>query len=35
MIADWLFHNGVEYFYERDYEFKTATPDHAQYQPDF
>jgi len=35
MIADWLFYNGVNYEYERDYEHDTATPTHRQYAPDF
>lgn len=35
MIANWLFYNGVDYQYERDYEHETATADHSQYQPDF
>ena len=35
MIADWLFYNGVNYVYERCYEFDTATATHRQYFPDF
>jgi DNA helicase-4 len=35
VIANWLFYNGVEYAYERNYEFDTATSDHSQYRPDF
>jgi DNA helicase-4 len=35
LIADWLFYNGVDYEYERSYEFDTATADHRQYRPDF
>lgn len=35
VIANWLFYNGVEYAYEQDYAFETATSDHSQYQPDF
>lgn len=35
MIANWLFYNGVDYAYERPYQFDTATPDHRQYKPDF
>ncbi len=35
MIADWLFVSGVEYEYEREYEFDTVTAEHAQYKPDF
>ncbi|MEM5316525.1 UvrD-helicase domain-containing protein [Paraburkholderia sp. JHI869] len=34
-ISDWLFYNGVNYEYERDYEFDTATAEHRQYTPDF
>lgn len=34
-IADWLFYNGVDYNYERHYEFDTATDTHRQYSPDF
>ncbi|CAG9234304.1 DNA helicase IV [Paraburkholderia tropica] len=34
-ICDWLFYNGVDYAYERDYEYDTATSDHRQYAPDF
>lgn len=35
MIADWLFHHGVNYVYERDYEHDTTDGTHRQYQPDF
>ena len=35
VIANWLFYNGVDYGYERNYEFDTATPTHSQYRPDF
>lgn len=35
LIADWLFYHNVPYVYERDYEHKTATETHRQYQPDF
>src|SRR6202000_1952169 len=35
LICDWLFYNGVNYEYEREYEFDTATADHRQYFPDF
>lgn len=35
IIANWLFYNGVEYQYEREYEHPTATADHRQYFPDF
>lgn len=34
-IANWLFYNGVDYRYERPYEFDTRTADHSQYMPDF
>ncbi|MNK11149.1 Helicase IV [compost metagenome] len=35
LIADWLFYNGIEFEYERDYEHDTADANHRQYQPDF
>lgn len=35
IIANWLFYNGVEYQYEREYEHPTATAEHRQYFPDF
>lgn len=35
LICDWLFYNGVNYEYERRYEFDTTTADHSQYFPDF
>ncbi|HDS1666606.1 UvrD-helicase domain-containing protein [Stenotrophomonas maltophilia] len=35
VIANWLFYNGVNYEYERPYEFDTATNTHRQYRPDF
>lgn len=35
MIANWLAINGVEYCYERPYQFDTATATHSQYHPDF
>lgn len=35
LIADWLFYHNVPYEYERDYEHRTATETHRQYQPDF
>lgn len=35
VIANWLFYNGVEYQYERSYEYDTATVVHRQYFPDF
>ncbi len=35
MIANWLFYNGVDYHYERHYEFDTVTDTHRQYSPDF
>ena len=34
-IANYLFLNGVDYEYERDYEHDTATAQRRQYQPDF
>ena len=34
-IANWLYRNGIEYEYEAKYCFPTATPDYAQYKPDF
>ena len=35
MIADFLYLNGVNYAYERNYRFDTATEKHSQYRPDF
>ncbi|WP_028205221.1 UvrD-helicase domain-containing protein [Paraburkholderia nodosa] len=35
LICDWLFYNGVNYEYERKYEFDTTTAEHRQYTPDF
>lgn len=35
MIANFLFLNGVEYEYEKYYEYDTATKEFRQYQPDF
>ncbi len=35
IVADWLFLNGIEYVYERDYEHDVASPEHRQYKPDF
>ena len=35
IIADWLYLNGVEYEYERQYSVRTATSEHSQYRPDF
>jgi len=35
MIADWLFFNGVDYIYEKRYEFETVDAEHVQYRPDF
>lgn len=35
IIANWLFYNGVDYLYEREYEHPTATSEHRQYFPDF
>ena len=34
-IANFLYLNGVEYEYEKDYEIKTSTKKHRQYKPDF
>ena len=34
-IANWLYFQGVEYEYERPYEYETADLDHRQYRPDF
>jgi DNA helicase-4 len=34
-IANWLLLNGVEYEYEKPYEYDTATATHRQYAPDF
>ena len=34
-IANFLYVNGVEYEYERDYEVETSTKKHRQYKPDF
>jgi len=34
-IANFLYVNGVEYEYEKDYEVKTSTRKHRQYKPDF
>lgn len=34
-IANSLFINGVDYNYEKPYEFETATKEHRQYEPDF
>jgi DNA helicase-4 len=35
LIANWLYLNGVNYEYERQFTHRTATPDHSQYRPDF
>lgn len=35
MIANWLYLNGVEYEYERQYSVRTSTSEHSQYRPDF
>ncbi|ANX11667.1 hypothetical protein ABE41_006575 [Fictibacillus arsenicus] len=35
MIANFLFLNGVEYEYEKDYEYVTSDQFHRQYKPDF
>jgi DNA helicase-4 len=34
-IANWLFANGIEYAYERDYEHDTRSSGFRQYRPDF
>lgn len=34
-IANWLFVHGIEYEYERPYEYETADQQYRQYQPDF
>lgn len=34
-IANWLFLNGVDYEYERPYEYETADQQYRQYKPDF
>lgn len=34
-IANFLYVNGVEYEYEKDYEVETSTKKHRQYKPDF
>ncbi len=34
-IANWLYVNGIQYEYERDYEHDLASLDHSQYRPDF
>lgn len=34
-IANFLYINGINYLYEKDYEFQTASREHRQYQPDF
>lgn len=34
-IANWLFLNGINYQYERAYEFETANREYQQYHPDF
>lgn len=35
IVANWLFHNGVRYEYEKSYEHDTADASHRQYTPDF
>lgn len=35
MISDFLFYHGVDYEYERPYEYDTATESYSQYYPDF
>jgi len=34
-IANFLYINGIDYIYERDYEVETASKKHRQYKPDF
>lgn len=34
-IANWLYINGVDYEYERAYQYETANRHHRQYKPDF
>ncbi len=34
-IANWLYVNGIQYEYERDYKYNLASQDHSQYRPDF
>jgi len=34
-IANWLYVNGIQYEYERDYEHDLASHEHGQYRPDF
>jgi len=34
-IANWLYVNGIEYEYERPYEYNVADANHSQYRPDF
>ncbi len=34
-IANWLYVNGIQYEYERDYKHNLATQAHSQYRPDF
>jgi DNA helicase-4 len=34
-VANWLFMNGVEYEYERPYQYETADRKYRQYKPDF
>ncbi|OOE14023.1 UvrD-helicase domain-containing protein [Fictibacillus arsenicus] len=35
MIANFLFLNGIEYIYEKEYQFTTANEKYRQYKPDF
>ena len=35
LVANYLFKQGIDYQYEAQYEYKTASPLHRQYQPDF
>ena len=34
-IANFLYLNGINYVYEKDYEYNTSSKDYKQYQPDF
>ena len=34
-IANWLYVNGIQYEYEKDYKHNLADQDHSQYRPDF
>lgn len=35
LVANFLFRNGIQYEYEREYEHTTSTIEHRQYRPDF